>query len=221
VIWGLSKLELAVQRPVPEGRTEAISPWGWSDELRSWSWPGSEGKVVKVRVYSTGDRVRLLLNGKEIGSKPVSPETELKAEFEVPYAAGELKAVALSNGKPVAELSLKTTGKPAKLRLKADRASIRRSRNDLSFVTLEVLDQAGELVPDASVPVTFSITGAAELAAVGSANPKDVASFRQLHPKTFHGRCLAIVRPKGVAGEAIVRVQAEGLPPATIAVTVA
>ena len=117
-------------------------------------------------------------------------------------------------------IAFKTAGKPAKLRLIADRASIRRNRNDLSYVTLEVLDQAGELVPDAVVPVSFSISGAADLAAVGTANPKDVWSFRRLRPKTFHGRCLAIVRPKGAAGAATVRAQADGLAPASIVVQV-
>ena len=220
VIWGLSKLEMAIQRPVPEGRTETISPWGWSDELRSWTWPGNEGKTLKVRVYSTGDQVRLLLNGKEIATKPVSAETEWKAEFDCPYAAVESRAVALSRGRQIAELAFKTVGKAAKLRLKADRSSIRRTRNDLCYVTLEVLDEAGELVPDAVVPVSFSIGGAAELAAGGTANPKEVQSFRQLRPKTFHGRCLAIVRPKGAAGAATVRAQADGLAPASIVLQV-
>jgi beta-galactosidase len=220
VIWGLSKLEMAVQRPVPEGRTEAVSMWGWSDEMRSWTWPGSEGRTLKVRVYSSGDQVRLLLNGREIGVKPVSPETELKAEFEVPYAVGELKAVALAAGQPIAERSFKTVGKPARLRLTADRASIRRDRNDLSYVTVEMVDQAGELVPDAVVPVSLSVSGAAELAAAGSANPKDVESFRQSRPRTFHGRCLAIVRPTGAAGAATVRAEAAGLPAASLVVQV-
>ena len=220
VFWGLSTLEMAVQRPVPEGRSEVVSPWGWSDEMRSWTWPGSERKVMKVRVYSSGDLVRLLLNGREIGVEPVSPETELKAEFEVPYASGELKAVALAAGQPIAELSFKTAGTPAKLRLTADRASIRPDRNDLSYVTVEVVDQAGELVPDAVVPVSLSITGSAELAAAGSANPKDVESFRRTRPRTFHGRCLAIVRPTGAAGSATVRAEAAGFPPASIAVQV-
>lgn len=220
VIWGLSKLEMAVQRPVPAGRTEVISPWGWSDEMRSWTWPGSEGKTLKVRVYSSGDQVRLLLNGKEIGVKPVSPETELRAEFEVPYAAGELKAVAMLSGQQIAELSFKTVGKPVKLRLTADRASIRRDRNDLSYVTVEVVDQAGELVPDAVVPVSLSVSGAADLAAAGTANPKDVESFRRTRPRTFHGRCLAIVRPTGAAGSATLRAEAPGLPPASMVVQV-
>ena len=220
VIWGLSKLEMAVQRPVPQGRTETISAWGWSDEMRSWTWPGSEGRTVKVRVYSSGDQVRLLLNGKEVGVKPVSAETELQAEFDVQYAPGELKAVAFSSGRQIAELAFKTAGKPAQLRLRADRVSIRRNRNDLSYVTLEVLDQAGELVPDAVIPVNFSISGAAELAAVGTANPKDVQSFRNLRPKTFHGRCLAIARSKGGAGAATIRAQADGLPAASIVIDI-
>jgi beta-galactosidase len=218
VLWGLSKIEMAVQRPVPEGRTEAFSGWGWSDELRSWTWPGSEGKSVKVRVYSSGDEVRLLLNGKELGVKPVSAETEYKAEFDVPYAPGELKAVAFSGGKLIGELTFKTVGKPAQLRLKADRASIRQNRSDLSYVTLEVLDQSGEPVPDAVIPVSFSISGPAELAAVGTANPKDVQSFRSLRPKTFHGKCLAIVRPNGGLGDVTIRAQSEGLPAASITV---
>ncbi len=218
VFWGLSKLEMTVRRPVPEGRTEVLSTWGWSDELRSWTWPGDEGKTVRVRVFSTGDQVRLLLNGKEIGVKPVSPETELTAEFEVPYAPGELKAVAMAGGQQIAELSFKTAGKPAKLRLTADRAAIRNDRNDLSYVTVEVCDEAGQLVPDAVVPVSLSVSGAAELAAAGSANPKDVESFRGARPRTYHGRCVAIVRPKGAVGTATVRAQADGLAPASIVV---
>jgi beta-galactosidase len=220
VVWGTSKLEMAVQRPLPAGRTETISAWGWSDELRSWTWPGYEGRTLKVRLFSTGDQVRLLLNGKEIGVKPVSVQTEMRAEFDVPYAAGELKAVAMSDGSEVAKLVFKTAGKPARLRLRADRPLIRRDRNDLSFVTLEVLDQAGELVPDAALPVAFSIAGAGDLAAVGTANPKDVRSFRTSRPRTFHGKCLAIVRPKGVAGSATLQAHADGLTAASVVIQV-
>ncbi|HTX35797.1 MAG TPA: glycoside hydrolase family 2 TIM barrel-domain containing protein [Bryobacteraceae bacterium] len=211
VLWGDSKLEMAVQRPVPEGQKELTSPWGWSDELRSWTWPGHEGAALKVRVYSSGQQVRLLLNGREAGAKPVSAETKWKAEFDVPYAPGELKAVALTDGQPIAELAFQTVGKPAKLRLRADRQSIRRDRNDLAYVTLEVVDEAGNVVPDAAVPVAFSISGAGELAGVGTADPKDVQSFRGRRPVTFHGKCLAIVRPTGSAGSVTLRAEAERL----------
>jgi beta-galactosidase len=144
----------------------------------------------------------------------------LKAEFEVAYAPGELKAVAFSKGEKIAEAVFKTVGKPAKLRLVADRKSIQRKRTDLSFVTLEVLDQNGQLVPDAVLPVSFSVSGAGELAASGTANPKDVASFRRPRLNTYHGRALAIIRPKGIAGLATVRVEAAGFAPASAVIQI-
>jgi beta-galactosidase len=218
VVWGNSKLEMAVQRPIPTGKTEELSRWGWSDELRSWTWPGAEGKTLKVRVYSAGDRVRLLLNGKEIGTRRVSLDTRLMAEFEIPYIPGELKAVALENGKEIAVLAFKTAGKGSKLALKADRAQIRRSRNDLAYVTVEVHDEAGNVVPDAAAAVRFGLKGPAELAGVGNANPKDMASFRQPRRTTFRGRCLAVVRPTGAAGGITLRAEADGLEPATLVI---
>ena len=94
VVWRRSTIEMAVQRPIPPRFTERISPWGWSDELRSWTWPGFEGTPLKVRVYSRATHVKLLLNGKEVAAKDMKEEDALKAEFTVPYSPGELKAVA-------------------------------------------------------------------------------------------------------------------------------
>jgi beta-galactosidase len=216
VVWSRSQLEMAVQRPVPEDHKEMISAWGWSDELRSWTWPGAEGRLLKVRVYSRGDTVRLLLNGKEVGAAPVSADTKLRAEFNVTYEPGELRAVALAKGKEVASLAFATTGPPASLRLTPDRASLKADRNDLAFVMVEVLDERGRLVPDAVVPVRFSMDGVATLAGVGSANPKDAASFRQPRRKTFQGRCLVVIRPTGNRGAIRLSAETEGLVGATV-----
>jgi beta-galactosidase len=117
--------------------TRSLFSWPAKFNLRSWTWPGHEGTILKVRVHSSGDQVRLLLNGREITAEPVSVETKFKADFDVPYEAGELKAVALAEGNQLAELAFKTVGKPAKLRLRAERQSIRRNRNDLAYVTTE------------------------------------------------------------------------------------
>lgn len=220
VVWGVSKIGMAVQRPVPEGRKQLVSAWGWPDELKSWTWPGHEGKTLMVRVYSRGDQVRLLLNGREVGVQPVSEDTQFKAEFGVPYAPGELKAIAVKDGRPFAELTFKTAGKPAALRLKADRRSLRPDRNDLAYVTVEVTDSAGNAVPDAVVPVSFEISGAGELAAQGTANPKDVRSFRQPLSSTYHGKCMAIIRPATHAGSIVLHAESKNLRPARISLTV-
>jgi beta-galactosidase len=211
VVWRRSKVEMAVQRPLPTGYTEYISMWGWSDELRSWTWPGLEEKPMTVRVYTRGDQVKLMLNGKEVGSQTLTDKDALKAEFKVPYSAGELKAIAYEGGNEIGTISFTTAGKPHKLQLSADRKDMIASRDDLSYVMIEVVDEQGRLVPDAVVPVSFSVTGAGELAGVGSANPKDVASFRKPNHRTFHGTCAIVIRPTGKPGVIDIAVESPGL----------
>ena len=218
VLWGQSKLEVSVQRPLPAGRTETLSSWGWIDEVRSWTWPGMEGKPLNVRVYTSGDQVQLTLNGKEIASKPVPESAKLIAEFAVPYAKGELRAVAFKDGKEIASQALKTVSKPARLRLRADRQTILASRNDLAFVTVEITDDQGAPIPDIVRTIDFRVEGVGELAAAGSANPKDATSFRMPTCRTYRGKCLAILRPTGREGAITLQAKSAGLQPATVVV---
>ena len=144
----------------------------------------------------------------------------LKAEFTVPYSPGELKAIAYSSGIEIGSILFTTTGKPQKLALTADRPKLNASRDDLSYVMVQVADEQGRLVPDAIVPITFTLTGPGEIAAVGSANPKDVGSFRQPHQRTFNGACAVVVRPKGNPGSVQVRAESPGLETSTVQIEV-
>ncbi|RYX83824.1 hypothetical protein EON83_12820 [bacterium] len=69
-------------------------------------------------------------------------------------------------------------------------------------------------MPDTQIPVQFYVSGAGELAAQVSGTPNEPASFRASLRKTFQGRCLAILRPKGSAGTITLRAEAPGLQPA-------
>lgn len=218
VVWRRSEIEMMVHTSLPEGVHENVSGWGWPEETRSWNWPGKEGRSLQVAVYSRCERVRLELNGKVIGEKPVSAGTKLTAKFDVPYAPGELRAVGLIGGKAVAKTTLKTAGEPHGIRLTADRSIIRADRNDLTYVTVEVIDRHGDRVPNATIPVRFSISGTGELAATGSPAPDDAASFRAPLRKTYEGRCIAILRPAGGAGKIELKAEADGLKPATVVV---
>ncbi len=215
VVWGRSKVEMAVQRPLPEGYKEYESMWGWSDELRSWTWPGFDGASMTVRVYTHGDTATLFLNGKEVGSKELTEKDALKAEFTVPYGPGELKAVAYRDGQEIGSIAFTTAGEARRLVLTPDRTKLKAGRDDLAYVMAQVVDEHGRAVPDSVVPVSFSIRGGAEIAAVGNGNPKDVGSFRQPRRNTFHGTCVAIVRPRG-NGSVEIRAEASGLEPATV-----
>lgn len=218
VLWRQSLIEMLVHAPVPAGLTEHVSQWGWPNESKCWNWAGHEGEPIKVSVYSRCDRVRLELNGKPIGEQTVSEATHLTATFNVLYAPGVLRAIGYRHDRPAAQTELTTTGPPHGIQLTADRSVIEASRNDLSFVTVEIVDDAGRRVPDAAVDIHFTVTGVGELEAHANADPKTPASFHGPTRKTFRGRCLAILRPTGGPGKITLHAEAQGLSPATIAI---
>jgi beta-galactosidase len=220
VVWRQRKMAMLVHAPIPEGHKEAITKWGWPDEYPSWNFAGHESKPLQVNVYTRYSLVRLVLNGKTIGEKPASENTKLTAAFTVNYYPGVLKAVGIQDGRIMDSVVLYTTGAPKTIRLTADRKIIRANRNDVSYVTVEVLDANGLVVPDGVVPVYFSIAGQGEIAATGNANPSDMASFQKPERNTFRGRCLVIVRPKGTAGKITLKAEAGNLVKGELDITV-
>lgn len=211
IVWHRTPIAMAVHRPLPEGIGEQVSYWGWPDEMQSWTWPGNEGRPMQVRVFSRSGMVKLFLNDELIGEKEI-PDSSITAVFEVPYHPGKLKAVAIQNGKDAGSIIFETAGNAKQLRLTADRDHLHADRNDLSYITVEVLDEHGRLVPDAAIPVHFNVSGAGEIAGVVSGDPKDVSSFQKPVRKSFRGRCVVIIRPKvNRSGKVVVKVDAQGL----------
>ena len=82
------------------------------------------------------------------------------------------------------------------------------------------LDGLGQVVPNATDLLRFTVTGAAELAAQANGNPRDAVSYRLPQRKAHEGRCLLVIRPTGPTGEAQIRAEAEGLEAATAAIQV-
>ena len=219
VVWNQSKLEMLVHAPVPEGHKEAVSAWGWYNEFHSYTFPGDEGKALQVHIYTRYDAVQLVLNGKVIGEQNVSPQTKFTATFTINYQPGVLKAIGLQNGKAVDSVVLQTAGKPAHIRLVADRTHIHADANDLAYVTAEVIDENGRLVPNAVLPLYFTVSGNGEILATGNANPSDAESMQQPQHKTFEGKCLIIIRPKGDAGTIKLKAESEGLTAGEVVIT--
>ncbi len=211
VVWRNSKLEMLVHAPIPEGRKEIVSFWGWPDERKSWNWKGNEGKPLQISVYTRAPNVRLELNGKVVGEKVVSEETGLMASFEVPYQPGELVAVAWVNGEEIARQVLQTTGNPSVLKITPEKDPIKASTDCLAYFNVEVLDENGLLIPNAEIPVEFEISGGYNLQAVANGNPQDMKSFQSPQVKTFRGRCQLIVRSSEKEGEIKVTAKSEGL----------
>jgi beta-galactosidase len=218
VVWRNSNIAMAVHVPMPDGCNEKVSYWGWPDELQSWTWPGEEGKILDVNVYSRSSLVRLELNGRIIGEQKVSDSTKLTAKFKIPYEPGKIKAITLVDGKETDSIVFETACAPEKIRLSADRTTIRANRNDLAFVMVEIVDADNRVVPKAEIPIDILVSGAGELAAAGNASPDKMASFKQPECTTFRGKCLVILRPKGTAGEIHLEVKSAKLKSASIVI---
>ncbi len=211
IVWGISPIEMSVVRPLPDGKKAFHSDWGWGDELQSWTWHGAEGKPLTIRVFTRGDRVTLALNGKTVGEQQLPEANGSAAQFSIPYTPGTLVATAYQGKKLLGRRTLETAGPPAALLLNIDRPRIGASRNDLAYVTVSVVDAQRRVVPDDVRVLQAALSGPVELSAFGNANPRGVASLKQPMAKTWHGRALAIVRPTGSAGDAVIEIRSKGL----------
>ena len=221
VVWREQKVAMFVHRPIPAGKKELTSMWGFPDELKSWNWAGHEGEKMQVHVYTRSQLVKLELNGKIIGEQKVDDSESITASFEIPYEPGSLIARCYDNGIETSSETIKTVGKPAIIKLNADRSIIKGSRNDLSYVMVKITDADGNIIPYAdNTMINFEISGNGEIAGVGNGNPIDLTSFQQPRKNTYQGICLAIVRPKGVAGKIILKATSNGLESATTEISV-
>ena len=220
VLWDESVIEVNVHEPVPEGMREQVSDWGWPLEWPSWNWEGSEGKPLRVRVFSKAEQVSLLLNGVEIGVKTIGVDDKYTAVFDVPYQPGTLTAIAFSDGQELGRKELVTAGAPESVKLSVDRAAVDADRGDLSYIRIDVVDKNGLTVPTSDITVKIDVSGDGELVGSGNASADDMESFNRSAVKVFRGQALAIVRPFAERGSISVNVTAEGLQAATASITV-
>ena len=211
MLWKDSKdLYMAVKEP--DGYHGKIHETAWSvwPTWESWNWPSWEGKPIDVEVYTKESEVTLYLNDKPIGTKAVSQSTEYKAVFTVPYEAGTLRAEA--GGK---RATLSTAGEPARLRLTADRSVMTAGGQDLSFITVEIIDREGHVCPNAAIPCEAIVKGQGTLLSFASADLKDREPYTSPCVTTWKGRALLVVRSSQKKGKAQVTIKSS-LPTASI-----
>jgi len=144
----------------------------------------------------------------------------MKVSWKVPYQPGELKAISRKGGKTVLEEVIQTAGKPAKLILLADRSQIQANGEDLSFVTIKVVDQNGHLIPDAANLINISLQGEGSIAGVDNGSQTSHESFKANHRKAFNGLALAIIKAGKSASTLQLRASSAGLQDAAIEIQV-
>jgi beta-galactosidase len=155
--------------------------------------------VKKGEKWASIREVEVLENPPANGSGSENPyfnvvDTYRIRWMDVPYAPGELKAVAYKDGQRLGEAVVRTAGKGTQLKLTADRTQLRADGMELCYVTIELLDQSGTPCPRAMDELSFSVTGAATLQGVANGNPLGHDAFTDATHPLFYGKAVAVVR---------------------------
>ncbi|MGW0420070.1 glycoside hydrolase family 2 TIM barrel-domain containing protein [Streptomyces sp. NPDC003015] len=171
----------------------------------------TDGRVYLETTQATGDD-KTFTDGPYPGSytSPNGGAGKLHLTWQVPYVPGELKAVARRSGRTVATDVLRTAGRPHAVRLTADRTSLAADGRSLVFVTADVVDARGVVVPDAEHLISFAVSGGS-LAGLDNGRQESAERYQASTRTAFHGKALAIVRAGTEPGVLKVTASAEGL----------
>lgn len=197
------------------------SRWNTKEEtlhiLPHWNWEGREGEKTPVFVYTNYESAELFVNGKSQGIqnkiKNGNPQERYRLMWnDVIYEPGNLKVVAFDkNGKAVAEKEVKTAGKPHKIILEADRKTIKSDGEDLSFVTVSVVDKKGIPCPTATNQLQFEVTGKGTYRAACNGDATSLELFHLPTMKLFSGKLIVLVKSTKEAGKIELKVSGKGL----------
>lgn len=203
----------------------------WNDKdatlhvLPHWTWPGREGKVTPVFVYTSYPEAELFVNGVSQGRRKFDKSNVIDRYRlrwnDVVYQPGEIRVVAYdADGKPAAEKTVRTAGKPKSLKIEANRDTIAADGDELVYFTVTALDAKGNPVPTADNMAKFTVTGAGTFEATANGDPTCLLPFQQPQMKLFSGAATAIARSAKTPGTLKIRATAPGLKAAEATVTV-
>lgn len=205
------------------------SRWNTKDDtlhiLPHWSWPGREGETTPVFVYTSYDSAELFVNGKSMGvQKKVTnktPQHRYRLMWDdVKYEPGTLRVVAFDdNGKSTAEAEVKTAGAPQRIVLEADRTALSADGEDISFITVSVVDKDGIPCPTATNRLHFTVSGAGTYRAACNGDATSLDLFHAASMPLFSGKLVALVQTLEKPGDITLAVSGAGLKSGTIGLT--
>ena len=184
--------------------------------LPHWTWPGREGEVTPIFVYTNYPTAELFINGKSYG-KQSKNNSSLKNRYrlmwmDTKYEPGEVKVVAYDkNGKAVAEKVVRTAGKPHHIELVSNRNELTADGKDLAYVTVKVVDKDGNLCPADNRQINFSVKGTGKYRAAANGDPTNLEQFHLPKMHAFNGMLTAILQAGETAGEIVFTAKANGV----------
>ena len=204
--------------------------------LPHWTWPGREGEVTPVFVYTNYPSAELFINGKSQGRRTKDLSIGIDSSYteaaqksferqkryrlmwmDTKYEPGTIKVVAYDKaGNAVAEQEVHTAGKPHHIELSADRNRLQADGKDLSFINVRVVDKNGNLCPNETRKIKFRVRGMGTYKAAANGNSACLESFQAPEMSLFSGQLTAIVQTMEEPGAIYFEASAPGVKGATL-----
>jgi beta-galactosidase len=181
-----------------------------------WNFEQYDGHIIEVETTTNCDSVELWINDRSMGKRARANWSNNTILWHVPYKAGEIKAIGYNKDKEVAKFELRTAGKAAKIKLSADRLQIQADGQDLSHITMELVDDKGIVVPDSDQKITVEVVGTGRLIGLDNGDLRADSFFTGNPVKTYFGRALATVQSGRLKGEIQIRAMCGDLPVSTL-----
>jgi len=176
-----------------------------------WTHPGKEGVEIPVVVYTNQESAELFLNGKSLGEKVIDDDMQLV--WLVPYQAGKLKVVAKNSGKEIVSKTIHTAGTAHTIAIDADKIVVHANQTDVIHLELNIVDNQGHFVPEASNRLQIEIDGPAKLIGVENGDILDLEPHKVPTRKAFMGKVLALIQTTDIPGSITITISGEGLQP--------
>lgn len=178
-------------------------------------WDFNEGQLIDVLVYSNAPKVELFFNEKSQGVVEIDHKhgKELAGKWQLSYSTGEIEAVAYDEvGNIIARDIQKSFGDAAEIVCVPDKKELMADGQDLIFIDISVVDEAGVPVANANNRVEVLVKGAGRLVGLDNGDSTDYDQYKGTSRRLFNGKLLAIIAAKTTAGEISVEVSSPELP---------
>jgi beta-galactosidase len=193
--------------------------------LPHWNWAGREGEVTPIMVYTSYPKAELFINGKSQGVQEKNNTSDMNRYrlmwMDTKYEPGEVRVVAYdANGNEAATEAIRTAGKAHHLVLSCNRSELAADGTDLAYITVQVADKDGNIVPTDSRLVQFEVKGQGTFEATANGDATSLMSFQQPKMQLFSGAATAIVRASDTPGTITFRAKASGVKAANLTINV-
>lgn len=173
----------------------------------TWNW--KEGDTVRVNCFTNCDEAELFLNGRSLGKKSLSQFSNRIINWNVSYAAGELKVIGYMHGAQSTSYSLKTAADVYAIKAVVEKDTL--SKSGVVQIAMYIVDKNGIPVYAADNEVSISINDNASLLGLESGSSSSHEDYKANKRKALRGKLKAYIQIPKNSGNISVDISSPGL----------